>query len=201
MTFLSGFLNHSQIQAFAAEGYLVIDQGLTVPELAAVQDEFESLFELGQFKKAQVVSSKHKMVRGDWTYWLSEESPLHLRQVYESLKSWQLPLNQNFYCGVTHLEAHLAYYPEGLGYEKHWDQAFGRTERKVSFVLYLNSNWKNEHRGELILYSPHSDKILTEISPVGGRLVIFRSDLFPHEVKACLSPRRSLTGWFRSDAL
>src|SRR3546814_5029992 len=34
-----------------------------------------------------------------------------------------------------------------------------------------------------------------------GRLVVFRSDLIPHEVMPCSQPRWSLTGWFRSDAI
>jgi len=32
-----------------------------------------------------------------------------------------------------------------------------------------------------------------------ARLVIFRSDLIPHEVLPCRQARWSLTGWLRSD--
>ncbi|MCB0627245.1 MAG: 2OG-Fe(II) oxygenase, partial [Saprospiraceae bacterium] len=38
-----------------------------------------------------------------------------------------------------------------------------------------------------------------EILPVGGRLVLFRSELLEHEVLPARRERYSLTGWLRND--
>lgn len=197
-------MNLQQIEAFTADGYIVLDNWIKPSDLGSLQIEFDRLLNDGYFKKAQIAgasSLKNTFVRGDWTYWLTAKSPKGFQSVFNSLKSWQPELNRNFYCGVTQIEAHLAHYPAGPGYKKHWDQAMGRSERKISFVLYLNLDWQKNDGGELVLYSFNSEKIVEEIVPIGGRLVIFRSELFPHEVRACQQSRRSLTGWFRSDAL
>ena len=212
------FLSTAQIDLFANQGYVVLENLVSPDELISIQQEFDQLLKGDTFKKAQVTvrsilqSTVHAavnlaaapdqdVIRGDWTYWLDDKSPPAVGRIYSSLKNWQLPLNQNFYCGITHLEAHLAYYPAGPGYQKHFDQASGKQQRKISFILYLNPDWLPKDGGELVLYAPDSKNILEKIEPQEGRLMIFQSHIFPHEVLPCQSPRRSLTGWFRSDAL
>jgi SM-20-related protein len=193
------FLDSFQIEAFSQKGFVVIDDWLSSLQIKNLHFEFDELFRGGAFKKAQITGAAN-LIRGDWTYWLDSKLPPTLHRVHKELNSWAPSLNQNFYCGVTNIEAHLAHYPPGLGYEKHWDQPKGKEHRKISFVLYLNPHWLESDGGELLLYADGQDPI-EKIAPNGGRLVMFRSDLFPHEVRASLRPRRSLTGWFRNDAV
>ena len=67
-------------------------------------------------------------------------------------------------------------------------------------ILYLNQNWLAEHGGELRLYLNHDDNLKStafiDVLPVTGRLVIFLSDIFYHEVLPATRDRMSLTGWF-----
>ncbi len=202
------FLSPVQVELFAAQGYAILDEWITGPQLQNLNQEFDNLFNQGHFHKAVTAASvrldlqkKIDMMRGDWIFWLQDKNPPALETVFSALKLWQNELNQVFYCGINQLEAHLAHYPVGPGYERHLDQAFGKKNRKISFVLYLNQVWPSKNGGELILYCPKTGSILEKVSPLGGRLVLFRSDLFPHEVASSLQARRSLTGWFRSDAL
>ena len=82
------------------------------------------------------------------------------------------------------------------------DQHRDQPHRKLSLVLYLNPQWDTAGQGELCLYDPQDgNRELARILPQPGRLVLFRSDLFPHEVLPCTQARWSLTGWFRTDHL
>lgn len=188
---------------FEQQGYTVMDHWLSPAELSEAEGEFQELWQKDLFKKAQVVGTANRQIRHDWTlWWPPPKGPAcpRLQAVYENLWSLIPVFNENFYCGVTSLEAHLALYPAGPGYEKHLDQKQGTRHRKITFVLYLNSRWSSEKGGALHLFSPTSpETLLTCLEPVGGRLVLFRSDLFPHEVRPSQDLRRSLTGWWRSD--
>jgi SM-20-related protein len=195
------FLSDDQAQAFGEKGYLVIDSWLAPAQLIKTYAEFDELFRSGKFKKAQITqtASQSGITRGDWTCWLDSSTP-SFAQIEKELLHWIPLLNETFFCNVTSLEAHMAHYPPGPGYEKHLDQPKGKENRKITFVLYLNPQWSPQDGGELCLYDK-SGQLLEKISPLGGRMVLFRSDLFPHEVLPCLRARRSLTGWFRNDAV
>ncbi len=202
------FLSPAQVELFAAQGYAILDEWISGPQLQSLNQEFDNLFNQGLFHKAVTAANlgldpqkNFDTIRGDWIFWLEDKNPPELEAVFSTLKLWQNELNQIFYCGINQLEAHLVHYPVGPGYDRHLDQAFGKQNRKISFVLYLNQAWQPINGGELILYGPKTGSILEKLSPQGGRLVLFRSDLFPHEVAPSLQARRSLTGWFRSDAL
>jgi SM-20-related protein len=119
----------------------------------------------------------------------------------------RLALNHHLYLGLFGLESHLALYQIGACYGKHLDR-FQRTNinssdqviRQMSCVLYLNQDWHESDGGHLRLYlnppeettdAPHLD-----IAPLGGRLILFLSDTFYHEVLPANKARMSLTGWF-----
>ena len=55
--------------------------------------------------------------------------------------------------------------------------------------------------GELVLYHPVSDEIMEIVTPDFGKMVIFLSEEFPHEVLPAQTKRYSLTGWFRKKQL
>ncbi|RYZ69438.1 MAG: 2OG-Fe(II) oxygenase, partial [Proteobacteria bacterium] len=109
-------------------------------------------------------------------------------------------LNERYFLGLRREEFHFARYPVGKGYAKHLDQHRGQTERRISLVLYLNPEWSATDGGQLRLFSSEDEmQEVTMITPQWGRLVLFRSDLVPHEVLPCFQIRWSLTGWFRTD--
>jgi SM-20-related protein len=92
----------------------------------------------------------------------------------------------------------LALYPPGAFYAKHIDQHRGQSGRVLSWVLYLNPEWREEWGGQLRLYEPERPELpMAEIFPRAGRLVVFASDEVPHEVRPTDETRASLTGWFR----
>ena len=147
-------------------------------------------------------SKQHQArIRGDSIAWLSDEGETPAQTEFLlGMEKLRQELNQNFFLGLKRFESHFAWYPPGAGYEKHLDQHIGTTARQITFVLYLNSDWKKSDGGELALFDPaEPEKILTKIEPLFGRFVLFRSEIFPHSVLASFADRRSLTGWFRND--
>jgi SM-20-related protein len=61
----------------------------------------------------------------------------------------------------------------------------------------LNQDWQKDDGGELRLYlNGTADDTHIDIMPVGGRLILFLSAKFLHEVLPAKRERISLTGWF-----
>jgi len=153
-------------------------------------------------------STVHNQFRGDSIYWLEESAATPSQQQYFSqMEALRLGLNQQLYLGLYGLESHLALYPKGAGYKKHLDRFSTKPslqpQRQISCILYLNQDWQEEDGGKLRLYL-HADitdpLAIThlDISPIGGRLVMFLSDSFYHEVLPTNKQRASLSGWFLS---
>ncbi|MCB0221248.1 MAG: 2OG-Fe(II) oxygenase, partial [Chrysiogenetes bacterium] len=93
-----------------------------------------------------------------------------------------------------------AIYPPGAGYRKHLDRFADSNAREVTFVTYLNREWKEEDGGLLRLYSETAPGLVTtEIVPRLGTTAFFLSGSIWHEVTATARRRYSATGWFRSD--
>ena len=141
-------------------------------------------------------------IRGDFTSWLQEDSDSVVEQEFMSaLRDISQSLNEYFYLSLKRFESHFALYPPGTGYDKHVDNHRGTGARKITFILYLNEFWHSENGGELSLYDPKDPEVrLAQVEPRLGTFVLFRSDLFPHQVEKSFQPRLSLTGWFRDDA-
>jgi SM-20-related protein len=116
----------------------------------------------------------------------------------QQLNSLRIFLNRENYLGLNDLELHAAIYPENSFYKKHRDNFKNSNQRIVSVILYLNIDWNSNDGGQLRLYLP---KKSIDIEPIGGRLVVFLSEDFPHEVLTTHQERYSLTGWFRRNEL
>jgi SM-20-related protein len=86
----------------------------------------------------------------------------------------------------------MTVYPEGSFYKRHLDQFKKDDHRKLSVILYLNADWKDEQGGQLRMHLPDGPK---DFLPLAGRLVIFRSDEIEHEVLPATRERLSITGW------
>lgn len=191
-------------EGLAQQGYVIIDNYLSSDEIAPLAHLAHAKFKqhamakAGTGKQAQTNAS----IRGDSIHWLDEESTEPAVQRYFSkMQHLKGLLNQHFFMGLASLETHLAIYPVGAGYQKHLDQfSSGQSQqlntRKLSSILYLNQNWQASDGGELRLYVNEDEWL--DISPNGGRLVLFLSDQFWHEVLPAKRERLSLTGWFRT---
>lgn len=60
----------------------------------------------------------------------------------------------------------------------------------------MNESWSEQDAGELVVYDLDDNK-LAQISPKSGRLLVFFSEQFPHEVLPTNADRYSIAGWFR----
>lgn len=172
-----------------------------------IAQDCRTLHEQGAFQKASVgrgaTKAIHTEIRGDYTLWLdsNDASPLQ-NSFLNHLGTILNELNRSFYLGLKRFESHFAVYPPGAGYDKHVDNHRGTGARKITFILYLNENWQKGDGGELSLYSPDQPShLLAQVEPRLGTFILFRSDLFPHQVEKSVQPRLSITGWFRNDLI
>lgn len=195
LTALEGML-----EELAQKNWAVSKSVFSLDFCRSLAHECQNLSKEGHLNKASIgrgsTKTVRKEIRGDFILWLDEHPFL------ESLEVIRQKLNEFFFLGLKRVEAHFAFYPPGTGYEKHIDNHRGLSHRKITFVLYLNENWQKSHGGELSLYNPEKDdERIAQIEPTLGTLILFRSDLFPHQVEKSTTNRQSLTGWFRDDAL
>lgn len=142
----------------------------------------------------------NQFVRTDKICWLSENDP-NLKAYFSRLEELRLAINYSLYLGLFDYECLYAYYSVGAYYKKHMDAFVGQSNRKLTCILYLNPGWTVDDGGELLLYEENSNEILEIVQPTFGKMVIFLSEKFPHEVKITHRNRYSLTGWFRINTL
>ncbi|MBC7466355.1 MAG: 2OG-Fe(II) oxygenase [Bdellovibrio sp.] len=142
-----------------------------------------------------ILPNEMRAIRSDMTCWVTDKSeePTEVQLLFflENIKS---ELSQYFRFGLTHFECHYAVYQPNKFYKRHSDQTKQNNHRFFSFVIYLNENWRPDYGGHLCGY--RDEKVIFEIEPTLGTMVIFKSDL-EHEVRPATQARWSLTGWFR----
>ena len=184
--------------ALVNDGYLVIDEALPttlLQKLLQLATE-ESLYKkagISQTKKLHIDSTK----RRDKILWLDEDGGAQ-SEYLEFMQGLQNYLNRSLYLGLNEYESHFALYEVGDFYEKHVDAFQNSKNRCVTTVLYLNEEWSTPDGGELLLYS-EEDVLIQRVLPKGGRLLLFLSERFPHEVLPTKRSRYSIAGWFRVD--
>ncbi len=187
--------------ALAADGYIILDQVFPVEWLSSLESRATNL-RPAQFKSAgigrELGSQHHVAIRNDEIRWIEENHPVDT-QYLVWMEQLRLELNRRLYLGLFDFESHYSHYAPGAYYKKHLDAFRGQSNRIVSTVLYLNKNWQPVDGGELRVYAKDSAHILVDIMPELGRLVIFLSDVFPHEVMQVNRDRYSIAGWFRSN--
>ena len=85
----------------------------------------------------------------------------------------------------AHCELKYAYYPCGGRYQKHVDGVAWRSStvaREYSFLLYLNEGWQPGDGGHLRVFDLGGGGGHVDVPPAAGTLVVFKSDVVPHEV-------------------
>lgn len=183
----------------AEHGYCIIEDFLDDALLDKLQQRIQSLDEqqlhtagIGRGNDFQRIDT----IRSDKTLWLDETNPTDA-EFLQQMDKFRLAINQRLFLGLFDYESHYAIYPKGAFYKKHLDAFKGKSNRVLSTVCYLNKNWQADNGGELQIYKPESDEVLETVKPNLGRLVIFLSEQFPHEVLPAQQQRYSIAGWFR----
>ena len=190
------------IEKLGQVGYAVIDHFIDADLTQSLAQQAQSLKQTGTMKKAATGLKRdtHQEFRGDFIHWIEASEASPEEQFYLALMDEiKAAINQAFFLGLFELESHFAVYPAGAGYQKHLDQFIGTEERKITCILYLNEDWQEADGGQLRMYlSPTETNEFVDIEPQGGRLVMFVSSDFLHEVLPAKRERVSITGWFRT---
>lgn len=213
-------LNHSLdkvITHIVEQGYCVVDNFLDAVIVSKLASEALNLNAKDALKPAGIGRENRGLnaeIRGDSIYWLDAAHASIAQQAYfTKMEQLRLSLNQSLFLGIFDLESHLAVYPTGAFYKRHLDCFANadptKPQRKISCIVYLNENWREDEGGELRLYlnndHHHSEHLeendslypaFLDVMPVAGRAVIFLSDTFYHEVLPAKRERMSITGWF-----
>jgi len=202
-----------QLDQITDRGYCVMDNFLSPSVIDTLASEIlvlenSALLHAANTGRAQ--TTVNTKLRGDSIYWLNESEASPAQQKYfDEMEHLRSGLNQHLYLGLDVLESHLALYPIGASYQKHLDRFKANDnaqlpQRQISCILYLNKDWLEEDGGYLRLYlnadTTADGEAVTasslDIAPIAGRLVMFLSDTFYHEVLPANRARMSLTGWF-----
>lgn len=186
--------------ALQAPGYLLLDELLPEDMLEALLQEVTALGE-EDLRRAGIGRERehqhNRAVRTDQTHWLDHDSPA-AAAFLQRMEQLRVALNRRLFLGLFDYEAHYARYATGAYYRKHRDAfADGRSNRVLSTVLYLNPRWDADDGGEIVLYDDDGQRELARVAPARGRLLIFLSERFPHEVLPTRRTRYSIAGWFR----
>lgn len=184
--------------ALAGAGFIVLDQPLPDSLIHGLIDNLNR--QQNSFKPAGVGRQgdyqRNQDIRGDSIQWLEKGDPA-VTEFLCWMDTLRLELNRRLFLGLFDYECHYAVYSPGAFYQKHRDAFRGNPGRKLSTVLYLNPNWDAMAGGELVLYDEAGEDELLRLAPECGKLVIFLSEDFPHEVLPATQLRQSIAGWFR----
>ncbi|MDX5426538.1 MAG: 2OG-Fe(II) oxygenase [Bacteroidota bacterium] len=178
-------------------GFAVIPEFLSDQEVADLQEVIFAWKEEGEMRRAGIGSQLgfqvNREIRGDLIRWVDTMDPNPAVTGYlDRIKRMMEFLNRTCFLGLKDFEMHYTAYPSGTFYQRHSDRFQTVAHRVVSVVLYLNPDWKEEDGGQLIIY--HGDEEREVVSPRGGTLAVFRSEL-EHEVLPTYQTRYSITGW------
>ena len=186
----------AKILDFKHSNFLVIDSFLNDDEFLKIKNNAESFIPM--MKPARVGEKGHLIqdqnVRGDLIHWLDPDSSSPaFNSLFNILREIQSELNKNFFMGICDFESHLALYQKESFYKQHLDRHQRGSTRLVTYIYYLNLDWKKGDGGELALIDNGTRHL---IDPIGNRLILFLSDKIPHEVLMTNKNRMSITGWF-----
>lgn len=192
------------INAIANHGYAVIDNYLLPSEIEALAAVVKEKWLAGQMIRGKTGKNAlaNQPIRGDYIAWLDEhDSQLVVQAYLKKMELLRLLLNEQLFMNVHVLETHAAVYPVGSVYQKHLDQFSNGAmphpqQRQLSASLYLNPNWQTSDGGALRLHLNATSHV--DIQPHAGRIVLFLSAQFWHQVLPATRERLSLTGWLRT---
>ena len=182
---------------------MVVDNFIGPALTGALLGECRASKERGEFHDAAVGGGTSRRtrphVRSDEILWIHQPGSSDAqRDCLDRFERLRLLLNRTLQLGLLDFESHFARYPQGAFYTRHIDQLRGDDHRQLSCVLYLNENWSADEGGELRFYLNGDGAQFEDVLPQGGRLVVFLSAQFVHEVLPATRERMSIAGWFRT---
>ncbi|MEZ8018954.1 2OG-Fe(II) oxygenase [Vibrio splendidus] len=183
------------IDALSTQGYFVWDDFLTNEEVVALRDCIPENWKKARIGRNDDVA-REATIRSDKIQWVRRDMGEPASLFLDKMEQIRLEANQAFFLGLFEYEAHFAKYEKGDFYQKHLDCFKGNENRRLTTVFYMNDEWAEEDAGELVVYDLKDNHIAT-IPPKGGRLLVFLSEQFPHEVLPTNTERFSIAGWFR----
>lgn len=185
--------------AITDKGYIVLQNALPLDTLnhlfTGLIDSNPHQFDLAGIGREQDFHT-NEFVRTDQIQWLEPQQPF-AQSYFSWIEELRLRLNRHLFLGLFDYECMFAHYPEGAFYKRHLDAFRGSTNRRLTTVLYLNPQWNPEDGGELLIYRKRGTSPIETVIPTFGTLVVFLSEVFPHEVLPANKSRFSLTGWYR----
>lgn len=190
------------IQGLIDDEYGCCNDFIGPSTVIGLRNNIQDLSDLGNMKPSgfgnKIDFQKDKTIRGDKINWIGEESTNKFELIYlKKIEKFIAHLNRTCFTSIKNYESHYATYEKRSFYKRHLDQFKNEKGRKYSIVLYLNQDWKEEDGGILSLYPNEKKQI--NISPLGGRMVLFRSDEMEHEVHASFTrDRSSIAGWLKN---
>ena len=184
--------------AIHAQGYAVVQAFLDADAVSALASECRNADLRATAVGRGASRAERADIRGDWTQWLeAADASAAQRAYFDAMHALRIELNRTLLLGVDELEAHFAMYKPGTRYAKHRDRFRDDDARVLSSVLYLNDDWQESDGGALRLYLPQRH---LDVYPSAGKLVLFLSADFDHEVLPAMRDRLSIAGWFRRRA-
>ncbi len=183
------------IDALATDGYYIWDDFLSEDEVTQLRDCIPDNWKKARIGRNDDVT-RIESIRSDKIQWLKPAMGQPIANYLSKMEEIRQEVNCHFFLGLFEYEAHFAKYEKGDFYQKHLDCFKGNENRRLTTVFYMNESWSEEDAGELVVYDLN-DKEIATIPPRGGRLLVFLSELFPHEVLPTNAERFSIAGWFR----
>ncbi|EGQ8070814.1 2OG-Fe(II) oxygenase [Vibrio parahaemolyticus] len=183
------------IDALATDGYYIWDDFLSEDEVTQVRDCIPDNWKKARIGRNDDVT-RIESIRSDKIQWLKPAMGQPIANYLSKMEEIRQEVNRHFFLGLFEYEAHFAKYEKGDFYQKHLDCFKGNENRRLTTVFYMNESWSEEDAGELVVYDLN-DKEIATIPPRGGRLLVFLSEQFPHEVLPTNAERFSIAGWFR----
>ncbi|HBH7917137.1 TPA: 2OG-Fe(II) oxygenase [Vibrio parahaemolyticus] len=183
------------IGALATDGYYIWDDFLSEDEVTQLRDCIPDNWKKARIGRNDDVT-RIESIRSDKIQWLKPAMGQPIANYLSKMEEIRQEVNRHFFLGLFEYEAHFAKYEKGDFYQKHLDCFKGNENRRLTTVFYMNESWSEEDAGELVVYDLN-DKEIATIPPRGGRLLVFLSEQFPHEVLPTNAQRFSIAGWFR----
>ncbi|HBH7875815.1 TPA: 2OG-Fe(II) oxygenase [Vibrio parahaemolyticus] len=183
------------IDALATDGYYIWDDFLSEEEVTQLRDCIPDNWKKARIGRNDDVT-RIESIRSDKIQWLKPAMGQPIANYLSKMEEIRQEVNRHFFLGLFEYEAHFAKYEKGDFYQKHLDCFKGNENRRLTTVFYMNESWSEEDAGELVVYDLN-DKEIATIPPRGGRLLVFLSEQFPHEVLSTNAERFSIAGWFR----
>lgn len=188
-------------RTLAADGWCVLANLMPAAQTQALADECAAMHDADTLLPARTGAGRTaSLLRGDRTHWFSTGTMSAPQQVFtDRIDALRIALNHELMLGLVDCEAHYAVYRPGACYTRHLDRLRDDDARVVSAVYYLNEAWREADGGALRLYL--DDGSHRDIYPQAGKLVLFLSAQFEHEVLPATRNRLSIACWMRQQAM